>query len=199
MPSGYTADLYEGKPITFEKFVLTCARAFMYSMRDLPLDASIPDPVEKVDSHHLDGIKDAKRDIAKYNKMTVAEAAEKLKKQSEQSAREREKWIKNAKAIRDRYDDMMLKVNKWKSPTELESLKEFMVKQLTESIKFDCAILDRNEKEDKTTPKQYLKMLRDMAKRELEYHTESYNKEVDVAKKNAEWVRVLKTSVKGMS
>ena len=28
MPTGYTIDLYEGKEVTFEEFVMKCARAF---------------------------------------------------------------------------------------------------------------------------------------------------------------------------
>ena len=38
MPTGYTLDLYNGKDITFEEFVLKCARAFgaLIDMRDEP-------------------------------------------------------------------------------------------------------------------------------------------------------------------
>jgi len=44
MPTGYTAEIYEGeKEVTFEKFALTCARAFgaCITIRDEPMSASI--------------------------------------------------------------------------------------------------------------------------------------------------------------
>ena len=48
MPTGYTLELYDGKDITFEEFVLKCARAFgaLINMRDEPRDAPIPERFE---------------------------------------------------------------------------------------------------------------------------------------------------------
>jgi trans-aconitate methyltransferase len=131
--------------------------------------------------------------------MTVKQAAEKLKKQREDSAKENRKSLMDAKEAFLRYNSMLLKVEHWKVPKELESLKKFMMDQLTESIKFDCSAITRveKEKEDKTTPSQYLKFLREDAQRDVEYHTEAYNRELKTAKSNAAWVKAIKESAKG--
>lgn len=197
MPTGYTADLYEGKQVTFEQFVLKCARAFMYSMRDEPMDAPIRDVDEEVkDSYHKKGIEKAHRDIAKYAKMTVAEAGEIQKAQKETLKKKKEKAKEKSEKIFRSYNAMLGKVKKWDCPEELNNLKKYMTEQLEESINFDCSSL-REEKEEKMTAKQFLEELRDDAQNDLEYHTKEFEKEKDVARKNAAWIRALKTSVKG--
>ena len=161
MPSGYTADLYEGKKdVTFEKFVLTCARAFMSSMRDEPLGADIPDPKIEVESYIKDNITTAKKDVAKYAKMTVAEAGKQMKKNSDENKAFIKKAKLEARDIFMRYHTMLTKVEHWNPPKDLESLKKFMQDQLSESIKFDCAVINREEKEEKMTAKQYLTLMR---------------------------------------
>src|SRR5438309_7441629 len=51
MPTGYTADVGNGKVTDFATFALTCARGFgaLITMRDDPMDAEIPDefPVDE--------------------------------------------------------------------------------------------------------------------------------------------------------
>ena len=201
MATGYTYDIYEGKKITLEQYALKCARAFMYSMRDEPMDAPIPDIEDEVeDSHHIEQIAKAEKDVARYAKMTVQQAGELLKKQREDSAKEKRKYLMEAKDAFLRYNSMLVKVEHWKVPKELDNLKKFMMEQLTESIKFDCSAISRVEKEeeDKMTPRQYLTFLRENAQNDVDYHTEAYKKELEVAKQNAAWVKALKGSVKGL-
>lgn len=72
MPTGYTADIAKG--ISFERFALECARAFGATilMRDEPAGTEIP--VFQPNTFHADQIEAAKRDIAKFEAMTDAEA-----------------------------------------------------------------------------------------------------------------------------
>ena len=80
MPTGYTADLYDGKDVSFEDFTLNCARAFgaLVSLRDEP-DAEIPDEF-KVDEFYVKRFEKAKEELEKAKQITdedfAAEAEE---------------------------------------------------------------------------------------------------------------------------
>lgn len=79
MPTGYTADLYDGKDVSFEGFALNCARAFgaLVSLRDEP-DAEIPDEF-KVDEYYVKKFEEAKEELEKAESMTDEEFAEDAK------------------------------------------------------------------------------------------------------------------------
>lgn len=51
MPTGYTADLHDGKDVTFDQFVKQCARGMgaLVTLRDAPWDAPLPERFEPSD------------------------------------------------------------------------------------------------------------------------------------------------------
>jgi hypothetical protein len=61
MPTGFTADICKGAEVSFEDFAMTCARAFgaLYSMRDEPMDAPIPETFV-ASGYHADELEKAK-------------------------------------------------------------------------------------------------------------------------------------------
>lgn len=199
MPTGYTANLNEGKEPSFETFVLRCSRAFIHFMREDPMDAKIPDKIP-VSDYHKKAIAKAKLDIKKWAKVTLAQAeklleAEKIKEEAE----EKRNKLKQ-KDIYFRYHAMMSKVEHWKAPKELEGLKKFMLEQLSESIKYDCGEVTKmpDAPEEPMTPQEFLDNKRESALSDLTYHTKEHAKEISVAKQNEAWIKALKKSVKGI-
>ena len=196
MPTGYTSDIYNGKNVTFEKFVFACSRAFMPSMRDSAFDAPIPDKYP-VSDYHKKELDKAKKNVVKYAKMTIAQAAETLKKNEIKVRAEEKKSKEESEALRLRYEAMVIKVERWSVPKELAGLKKFMLEQLRESIKFDCSVLERQEKEEPMTPEEYLQELRESAEDDVKYHSAGLAKDISIAKSNETWIKMLKKSVRG--
>jgi len=195
MPTGYTLDLYDGKDITFEEFVLKCARAFgaLIDMRDEPMDAPIPERFEPSD-HHLKELEKAKRRLKEIRKWNEEKAEQEAERAYREALKEREEFIKKNKLIRKRYEDMLSKVQKWKPPTiEHASLKQFMIQQLLESIEFDCFV---PEMPQRLSGEEYREQQIKKALSDIEYHEKEYAEEVNRVYEKNKWLLSLRESLK---
>ena len=194
MPTGYTANIYEGKDVSFSDFALLCARAFGACIEQRDDDANDkPKLIEKndKDNYHIKRIEEAK----KWKKPTKAEFDDYVKKQTAYYNEQIDKQNK----LKASYQKMLDKVNDWTPPTsEHEGLKKFMISQLTESMEFDCSN-DYYKRElidvQHLTYEKYVNDMRDSNKRDIEYHTNELkkdNKRVDT--RNA-WISALYKSL----
>ena len=196
MPTGYTSDLYEGKDIAFPDFVMKCARAFgaLIEMRDDPMDATIPDKFE-ASSYHTDQLEKAVADVARIKAWDDTEADSQSQLAYDRAQREYEGLLAGKAAMRERYETMLAQVKAWTPPTsEHRDLKDFMVKQLEESIRYDCST-DYLPVPECLTGAAYKEQQLHSARRNVTYHT----KHVEDDKKRAEWVTALRQSLKESS
>lgn len=141
MTTGYTAPIYDGKPITFEQFVMRCARGMMplVGMRDCGLDAEIPQKLTPSDYHETE-IAAAKAELAAAEAMTDADADHAAAWDYEQEKRLRTEAILKRADLRGRYREMLSRVSAWQAPTpHHECLKQFMIGQLEDAEAHDCA------------------------------------------------------------
>lgn len=192
MPTGYTADL-EG--VTFPEFALRCARAFgaLITLRDDPLGTPIPDQIEP-SKHHQNVLKKSFEtlvDILSWDDVDIeAKAgiayAEALKRQ--------EKQKKDSNATRNRYEGMLTCVIHWTPPTsDHQGLKDFMLKQLRESIEFDCSY---EPPEPTVYSGQEYKHDRLCAiLQNIEDGAKSYQKALKRSCERTEWIRSLRNSL----
>lgn len=189
MPSGYTSDLYDGKDISFEQFVLRCARAFgpFIMQRDESLDVE-PRLLEYNPDSYSE--RELVKNLAKLEfllSMTEEEksngyltyVAEKVEAQSKSEIRRA--------GIRARYETMLRKVLTWNvsgySDEFLPNLKKFMIEQLEESIKFDgSSYVDRILESPQewwenqvNTTKRYIEIEREQIQKDKE-RVESQNR-----------------------
>jgi len=195
MPTGYTLDLYDGKDLTFEEFVLKCARAFgaLIDMRDEPMDAPIPERFEPSDYHLKELIK-AKKRLKEIKKWDEEKAEQEAERAYREALKEREEFIKKNKLIRKRYEDMLSKVQKWKPPTiEHESLKQFMIQQLVESIEYDCFI---PEMPQRLSGEEYKEQQIKKALSDIDYHEREYAEEVNRVYERNKWLLSLRESLR---
>ena len=118
MPTGYTADIYHGKDVSFKDFVLTCARSrgALIHMREEPLDT----PIRKRDnsnSYHLKEIKRLNKEIEYFNNNPPSR--ELLEKEYDKKVDEllNEDIIRNneVKALKSKYEAMLDNVKKMES------------------------------------------------------------------------------------
>jgi len=201
MATGYTAIIAEGdREVSFKEFALGCARAFgaLISMRDDPSDTPIPEKFE-VDDYHLNELAKAKEALDKARAMTDDEAqalALAAYNDSKTSAIAR---MAKCMTLKAKYEDMLEKASNYVPPSEdHQEFKNFMIQQLTDSIKWDCDLkyYEKNLKEIKPMSGLEWRALEIKdAKYNVEYHTKKYAEDVDRVNSRNIWVSRLKQSL----
>lgn len=195
MPTGYTAGVQDGSIVDFGDFAMQCARAFgaLVTMRDDPSDAVIPETFEPSD-YNAKALVQAREELGRLQAMTVdQQAAACQAKNDEELAYWERREVERAEQ-RARYEIMLAKVRAWSPPTtDHIGLKEFMEKQLIESIDFDCG--HKWERPEPKTRSAWYEAALAAAKRNVEYHIAENKKEIARARSRTEWVASLRRSL----
>ena len=194
MPTGYTADIYEGRDVSFSDFALKCARAFgacIEQRDDDPNDKPKLINKDSKDNYHVNALEEAN----KWKKPTKTDFDDYVKEQTAYY----NKKIDRSNKLKIRYQKMLDKANAWTPPTsEHEGLKKFMIEQLNSSIEFDCSNdyyqLELNNVKQ-LTYNQYVKDMRDSNKRDIEYHTNELKKENERIDNRNAWISSLYKSL----
>lgn len=176
MPSGYTEPVQKGDITEFSDFALRCARGMgaLILMRDEPLDAEIP--VFQPSDHHGVKLGQAKERLAELEKASDAEIT--AMRDSEyktafdlwkDSCKEKAEW-------KSRYQSMLRKVRMWTPPTpDHQGLKEYMEKQFSDSIDWDCSDWEMPRK---LSPEEWKEQEFKKIYREIAYHEREGEEEV---------------------
>lgn len=194
MPTGYTAAIKDG--ITFEKFVLTCARGFgaLIMMRDEPMDAPIPDEF-KPSNYHREKLIEARKEKALLETFSDEAKDDYCKEYNDEQLARWEKRKAEKEALEVKYKEMLAQVIQWQPPTpDHEGLKEFMIKQIRESIDFDCN-MKYDEKPEPLSVEQWFQKRKEKVELNINYHTYENRKEVKRAADRTAWVVALKDSL----
>jgi hypothetical protein len=195
MPSAFTAMIPRG--VTFEQFAWGCARQFSYlsPMRDNSLYKPVPERFE-VDPLYVEKLKTAKDELARIGGMGIDEAAKEAKKDFNRTARRnRERRVKIAE-LKNKLLAMRDRVSSWVPPPGYESLKDFMLSQIDESLRFDChACHAYQEKLPTTDPSVWLEKKRVGLEDDVARWQKSLDEETKRIEECNEWIRVLRTSI----
>ena len=196
MPTGYTMDLYEGKEVTFEEFVMKCARAFgaLISMKDKPLDVPIPEILKPSDYHLREQVIAWQR-LAEVESWDEEQAEREAERAYQEAVYERDKKIIEQASIRRRYEEMLNRVRAWTPPTpDHEGLKQFMIEQLEKSIEFDCSYVPDEPK--RLSGAEYKQQQIEKALSDIEYHKREYEEEIKRTHERNEWLNALRESLR---
>lgn len=197
MPTGYTYILEKQPDVSFRDFALRCARAMgaLIMLRDEPMDAPLPDDVGGSLDYELTRIAKAKERAAEVASWDAKEwrrqYAEFKASRERDYAKAREDAARWAKACRRMIDE----VNRWKAPTEHhEGLRNFMLQQLEETLRFDGTPLDAEHYE---VPPFAEWKAAEVARAKAEPHRaeQAYDEAKMRADDRNEWVRALKASL----
>jgi len=195
MPAGYTYNIKDD--ISFEEFVLQCARAFgaLVSMRDEKPNAPIPD--EFIPStYHPEIVAELREELEQLEKLTPKEAELAVEKEYNNQLKRQKEQIDGVKKLKMKYVKMLQYVTEWEPPTDdHKELKDFMMSQIYDSIKHDCNLKYLEEKIEKISGEQWLKDQIDTLNESIAYHMEYYKKEVETCKKRTTWIQKLKKSL----
>lgn len=138
MPTGYTDAVLTGKITGLREFALTCARAMgaLIMMRDDPMDAPIPKQFAPNTEYYDERLADARADLAEIMGFSPAECTAKIVEDISAAEEYRDKYLVEKDQDRSRYVAMLEKVEAWE--TAADGLKDFMLSQLRDSLKWDC-------------------------------------------------------------
>jgi hypothetical protein len=196
MPTGFTKCISDD--VSFEKFVMGCARAFgaLITMRDDPLDAEIPDEFQPTD-YHTKQLSDLEAKLAVLRTMSIFDAEIEADKEYLNRCAQKEDGIRKDRELRGKYKAMLAKVDAWEPPTdEHTEIKKFMMEQIRESIEFDCSESYYLEKKiEKLSGEDWLANKIESTVNSIGYHKIEHQKEVDRCAVRSKWVRELRQSL----
>lgn len=196
MPTGYTADVADGKVTDFATFALHCARAFRATImqRDDPM--SDPPKHRKLSTYYAEAVPKAEAELTRLRALSLAEAQVEMETERADAIRSRTKYRTEKALKRARYEAMLAEVEAWEVPTpDHAELKAFMAKQITESIEFDCGDFEWPDIPEDRTPEEWLRAKIVNAETELrQRHKDLADDEERCATANA-WIDALYASL----
>jgi len=196
MPTGYTSKIADG--ISFEDFIMSCARAFgaLVIMRDDPLNKTIPQEFRPSD-YHKNKLVEIEKELAEVKVLSSREALTKAKKEYQALLDGKEKGIRKAGELQRKYEEMLIKVKQWNPPTSDHiGLKDFMIEQITSSIKFDCGTSCYEEQQIKLlTGSEWRAKRIQLLQKAVAYHTKEHLNEVARVAGRNDWIKKLRESL----
>lgn len=137
MPTGYTAGVADGKITDLRSFALQCARGMgaLIMMRDLPLDAPIPERFEPSD-YYAKKVEEGRAERDALYAMSEDEATAAARAEYQQKLAAKKAHFAEREGRRAKYEAMIALVEAWQRAPE--GLKEFMLDQLHSGMDFDC-------------------------------------------------------------
>lgn len=199
MPTGYTSEIYDGKDVSGNDFLMQCARAFgaCIMMRDESLDSKLPEEFQP-SAYHKERIKEAKTELKKYQNMTIEEAILEIEKNYQNTIRSSKESRKKYSDMKNRYLNTLADVLTWQPPTdEHKELKKFAIQQLQDSINYDCNHIEDHYPINiqKETPQKYIEKNINGCLKDIEYNSKEWNVELEGVARRNKWIKELRGSL----
>ena len=193
MPSGLTYKIHDGTDMSLRDFALTCVRQLGAGYRvtdggekEMPRDKA---PVLEVSDYHIKQREAAEKELEHWLevKNNPEECRRLYLKAHEKRADDNAEIEKDKLEIKARYQKMIGKVESWDVPSRYDSLKDLMLRQLNQSIEWDCKPYSPSPAEEKVeTVDEWIDGLIEHTKWSIDYHKEQYAKEQEsIAETNA--------------
>jgi hypothetical protein len=197
MPSGYTALLQDKPDTTFEQFAARCARAMgaLIHMRDDPSDAPLPEKI-KPSPWHADQIVQHEAELTNLRMIPVAARQSAADKEWEATEKRRVERIARRTLTRITYEAMLERVRAWVPPTpDHQGFKDFMEKQLVESIAWDCDNTYENEPAQRLSGQEWYDKREAYLLKEIQRSKEDHAKELARTEERQAWLDALRASL----
>jgi len=196
MPTGYTSEILKG--IDFKTFAMNCARAFgaCITLRDERDGGEIiPEKFEPSD-YHLKAVEKVKKELKELFFMKSEQLDSIAKNKWLKSEESRIKSLEEIDKQKKYYEKMLYQVNNWKPPTpEHQGIKDFMQKQILESINYDCDKSYYEKSNLYLTGSDYFKQEKERLQQSIEYHEKAHLEEVSRAEGRTKWIKDLRESL----
>ena len=197
MPTGYTAAIKDG--IDFKTFAMNCARAFgaCVELRDEGGGGEIIPESFAPSDYHRKRIEELNKKLSDLWSMSEELLHEKARESYEAEELQWRRNIQDSRDLRAKYEAMLKQISDWTPPTEDHyKLYEFMMKQVVESIKFDCHEEYYNNNEIVLlSGEEWFVRERDRLAKDIAYHAEEQVKEIKRANEKTAWIKALRASL----
>jgi hypothetical protein len=205
MPTGYTAGILDGTTNSFTDFAKLCMRAFgaTIHMRDEGLEMEyIP---RTPDKYYYEQIEKANQLFSDSQNLSDEAIINLRKAELEESKKYHEAAIERIKEGRVKLEAMLQQAKAYQAPTaDHVEIKEFMIQQLTETIKRDGdsdynegKLLEVNRELENLNVEVIRKNMVDKARRGLKYHRDELGKELARCTLSNTWVEQFVKSLEG--
>lgn len=196
MPTGLTYKIQDGSNMSLRSFVLDCVKQFgagyfasEQGTKNLPFDKA---PVLEPSDYHSKRLAEAECEYDKW--FEEKKDLDKLKSEYlEEMKRREESNIKSRKTSTEdklRYLTMLEKVNSLEFDGEVyKPLKDFMIKQLNDSIVFDCS--DTLPYNSQPTFEEWVDAREESLTWSINYHKQELEKEKKRIEENNKYLRGL--------
>lgn len=197
MPTGYTAKVQDGQITTLREFAFECARGMgaLVTMRDDPHDAPFPRRIEPSTEYHDKALATADVLLGELPTLSAEECDARAKAEFDEAMTSHTRHEANRALSRQRYKEMIFRVENWQPPEVLASLKRFMLEQLNRSIDFDCSESYRPEPPKRLTGERWREQALEKASLDMAYHTVEREKEIQRTNGRNEWLAALWASL----
>lgn len=197
MPSGYTAPVMEGKITTLAEFAMCCARAFgaCISMRDDDSNAPIPERFEPDTKYHDAAISAALAAIGEIEVLSLDECAQRAADEFRIETERRAQRKTERAQVRARYEAMLKQLGAWSPPSDIAELKGFMIKQIVDSMQWDCDERDYSPALVAMTGDQWRQTTLAKLRSDVDYHTAEREKEISRTEDRNKWLATLRASL----
>lgn len=206
MGTGYTAGILNGSIKTFKQFATQCIRAFggAIHMRDDDWDA--PYRPDEVDEHYVEQVKECEEKIEKLSKLSNDELIEMRKNDLIDDKNRYLKYIKDKEEAKIKLEVFLAEANNYVPPTsEHQGIKDFMIQQLTDTIKWDGdasyyekEVEKLNKSLENIDPYQVRKELMEDAIEDLSRQKRYLAEEVSRVNSRNEWSKQYLESLKNL-
>lgn len=199
MPTGYTSDI--AKDISFPQFVMQCSRAFgaLLDLRDSSSDTPIPEKLVVAD-FYAKSAEETKQEVIAWHSLSYLQKVELVSKNAAEELNRLTETIDGNRDLETKYRKMLNQVYNWKHPSEdHKGLKDFMIKQIQESIDFDCNnsyYVEKINEIGSMSDYDRVKNHEDSLHRRNAIAIESLDKETKRVSRNNTWIEVLRESLK---
>jgi len=194
MPTGVTADIYKGEPVTLRQYILRCSRLMMplVRFRDEPMDMEIPKQVEE-ERYNYERLEKFQRQWEEHDAMSEEQVEHAYAKAMREEKDERERRSLEAENLRKRYLAMREQVKAWEVPKTLDGLKRIALEQLDSSIQHDCYPMPEDPI---PTKDEWFEKARKDILWNVKHYTKQCEKEARNTKFVNEWLAALHESLK---
>lgn len=197
MPTGYTHNIENG--ISFEDFALYCARAFgacVHQRDDVTTDKP---KLREETSYYAEKLPEALAELGYLQSLDSEQQEEFGTNARDEEITRIQEQLEKKRELEAKYRAMLDKVGQWTPPTpDHNGLKDFMTKQIVDSIQFDCTTnyyVEELQKAISMRPIDFYNQAVSKAEWSCSYYEEELEKEEKrVAESNA-WIIELYKSL----
>ena len=195
MATGYTAILTEKPDTTFKEFVLRCARACGACIMQRDDSLVHPPKMDKVESYHADRLKQAQKEFAEFQQKNDQQLMQEFLAYKARMIKVDQERLEEKQQLRTTYTNMLTQVYAWTPPSpDHVELKNFMIQQLQDSIKWDCNTkytVESLEYWESLQFHNWLKKERQHLEDDIEYHTKHLAEDTLNTLKRNQWKQQL--------